>query len=80
MPKCSALYNHEYVSITGNRSPCCRFLENRTEYSVHTTSIKDYHNLDFINSIKKTMETGWHTGCYKCKKEEDGEFSECHNK
>jgi MoaA/NifB/PqqE/SkfB family radical SAM enzyme len=79
MPKCSALYNHECVSVTGDRMPCCRFLENKSIYLAKNSSIKDYHNSDFINDIKKTMETGWHSGCYKCKNEEEAGLTSLRN-
>lgn len=71
MPRCSALYNHEFISIDGTRLPCCRFIDLKSEYTANNSSISEYHNSDFIRNIKQDMETGWHPGCNRCKVEEE---------
>jgi len=71
MPRCSALFNHEFISVDGKRLPCCRFSELDSDYTVKNSTIKQYHNSKIIHDVRNAMEYGWHSGCNKCKLEEE---------
>lgn len=79
MPNCSALYNHECVTINGIRKPCCRFLDSNNSFTVKNSTIEQYHSSDFVNDIKNTMMVNWHKGCMKCKNEEDAGLQSLRN-
>lgn len=79
MPECSALYNHECVTIEGNRVPCCRFLNADKTYTVKNSTIEEYQSSPLMQEIKSIMQTDWHSGCFKCKNEESAGLKSLRN-
>jgi sulfatase maturation enzyme AslB (radical SAM superfamily) len=70
MPYCSALTNHACASVNRSWLPCCRFID-APFVDLHDTSFHEYRDGEFYQSVVKDMETGWHSGCRKCKQEEE---------
>jgi len=70
MPYCKALYNHVFISLTGELQTCCRANPTQRFYFKDTT-VNEFRNSDYINEVKETMQTGWHPNCEQCKLVED---------
>jgi MoaA/NifB/PqqE/SkfB family radical SAM enzyme len=74
MPHCKALYNHLFVDVQGFYAPCC-FYKEKKKHSYKDLSWHDYHNSDYMNSIRKNMLDGWDKGCSDCEELEKQSLS-----
>lgn len=70
MPYCKALYNHWFVDVAGYYAPCCFYAEKK-KYNHMNMLWSDFFNSEYMNGIRKRMETGWDDGCLHCKTLED---------
>lgn len=75
MPHCKALTNQLHVNVCGEYRPCCAYPKT-TGFSVNNTNPNDFLQSEFMEKIRKEMETGWHEHCKNCKTvEETGAIS-----
>ena len=70
MPYCKALYNHVYISLTGELTTCCR-AEPTQRFYFKDITINEFRNSNYLNEIRTAMQTGWHPNCEQCKRVED---------
>lgn len=73
MPVCRALTNQIHVTIDGYYKPCCAFADHSTAFPVDKFTPQEFINSDFMQSIRKDMEAGWHDGCIGCKNNEESQ-------
>ena len=66
MPQCRALDNQVHVTIDGYYKPCCAFDDHNTAFPITQYTAEDFLQSNYMNSIRSSMETGWHPGCVAC--------------
>lgn len=70
MPECRALTNQIHYSVDGYYKPCCAFGEHNTDFPIAQFTPQQFHNSEYVTSIRNAMTTGWHSGCSICKSNE----------
>lgn len=75
MPECKLLQNHMCATVSGNWRPCCKFDESvlpwEKRFLVDKSTFKEWRNSEFYQGIIEQQNSGWHKGCYGCKKAEE---------
>lgn len=74
MPFCYSPWTNIDISPQGDITPCCKFQTKyyNQKFNIHTQTIKQYANSDFLNSIKAEFsQDQWPNGCERCRIEEE---------
>lgn len=75
MVKCLVPWTSIDVSPRGSIMPCCKFIlpeELEYDFNLQRMSIEEYKGSDFLNALKKEMQSDvWPKGCERCKIEEE---------